>query len=444
MVTANEGLDRKIKISNKSQTLIGFFATLFIILTFAYFAFGTYRNWSYKVESDGKYYYHFLVSLVYDHDINFTNNYLTPKPDWMRLPIDPYGQRAHINPVNGAPSNLWTVGPAILWFPFFLVTWVCGSLINLLFHAGIDLDPWGLFIQYGTMYAAVVYTLLTLWLVYLLLKDYFSLKAILPALALLLFASNLFYYSVMEVSMSHVYDFFSLVLFVYCFKRATDNLGNTFQFAILGAAAGLHTLVRTQNVVIIGIFGLFLAYLLLRDRATAWNLRLLNFVLFGAVYFFSCLPIFLINNYLFNNPLTVPQGAGFLSSPHILEILFSTHNGLFLLNPVLFVGFLSFLWLLWRTWRTKNPQGWWLVTLLAAFFAQVIINSSAEDWWGGDSFGQRRLIGSFLIFAIGLTNAFEKIATLKSAPRLLSKTVLWALVPLNLFLMYQFVFVWDY
>lgn len=444
MLVISKRLDSKIKIPEKTQTLIGFFVTITLILTVAYFTFGTYRNWSYKVEADGKYYYQYLVSLVYDHDVDFTNNYAEQKPEWMRLLLDPYGQHRFTNPVNNAPSNLWTVGPTFLWLPFHAASWAGGSLLNSLFHAGINLDPWERFMQYGTMLAAVVYCLLALWMAYLLLKPYFGFKAVLGGLGLLLFATNLVYYSTMEVSMSHVYDLFSMVLFIFCLKRVSDNLGNSFQFGILGAAAGLHTLVRTQNVVTIGIFGLFLAYLLWRERQLAWKLRILNYFLFLAVYLFSCIPLFLINNYLFNNPVALPQGDSFFKGPHIFELFFSDHNGMFFYNPVLLVGLLSSFWLLWRAWRTRNPQGWWLVAFLFAFFAQVVINASAFDWWGADATGQRRMIGSYFIVAIGLTNVFEKMANWPSAPRLLSKIVLWALVPLNLYFIYQYVFVWNY
>lgn len=444
MLTVVKEANSKVKISARTKTLVGFFAAIFLILTITYFRLGSYDNWPYKIESDGKYYYQFLVSLVYDHDIDFTNNYLAPRYPWMVVPVDHYNLRNEINPVTHHPLNYWTIGPAILWFPFYLVTWVSGSLMNLLFHSQLDLNPWGLLMQYGTMFAAVVYTLLALWLIYLILKDYFKLYSILSALALLLFASNLLYYSSMEVSLSHVYDFFSLVLFLFCFKRVTSNPNNSFYFISLGAAAGLHTLVRTQNFLNIGIFALLLAYLLWLDKKTGWKRPVLNFLLFGGVYLFSCLPLFLSNKYLFGNPLTLPQGSGFLTSPHLLEILFSTRNGLFLYNPALFLGFWGFLWLLWRTWRSKRLEKLELLFLLGAFLTQVLVNSAAADWWGGDSFGQRRLVGCFFIFAIGLTYLFEKIATWKKLPKLVVNFFLWALIPLNLLLIYAVVHVWHY
>ena len=58
--------------ANKRQK---YFFALFLFLTLSYFCFGTFKNWPYKIESDGKYYYQYLVSGYYDHDFDFSNNY---------------------------------------------------------------------------------------------------------------------------------------------------------------------------------------------------------------------------------------------------------------------------------------------------------------------------------------------------------------------------------
>ena len=82
--------------------------------------------------------------------------------------------------------------------------------------------------------------------------------------------------------------------------------------------------------------------------------------------------------------------------------------------------------------------------MLVGFLGQVLINSATEDWWGGDAFGQRRLIGSYFIFAAGLGYLFEKIGRLSRLKQLSSKVVLWLLIPANLYLLYLFIFIWDY
>ena len=46
-----------------------------IYLVVIFFSFGTNRNRSYKIESDGKYHYQYVISLYLDNDIDFTNNY---------------------------------------------------------------------------------------------------------------------------------------------------------------------------------------------------------------------------------------------------------------------------------------------------------------------------------------------------------------------------------
>ena len=80
-------------------------AALFAVLVVAYFTFGGYRNWPYKVESDGKYYYHYLVSLLLDGDLDFANQYRIPQPAWMQASLDPYGFADQVSARTGRPAN---------------------------------------------------------------------------------------------------------------------------------------------------------------------------------------------------------------------------------------------------------------------------------------------------------------------------------------------------
>lgn len=199
-----------------------YFLLILVFLSVSYFSFGSSRNLPYKIESDGKYYYQFLVSGFFDGDFDFTNNYQAMRYEWMGTEIDHYLERDKLDPITGRPINVFTVGPAILWSPFFSVTFVNANLLNLL-GVQVDTNPWGKYFQYSVMYSAVVYTTAALYLLYSLLEEHFSLKASRLAIWLLLVSTNLYYYTVFEASMSHVYDLFTYVVYLYLFVKGVSR-----------------------------------------------------------------------------------------------------------------------------------------------------------------------------------------------------------------------------
>ena len=395
----------------RTKNSISYFLILFAFLSLSYFSFGTYRNWHYKIESDGKYYYQYLVSGFYDKDFDFANNYQTPKYEWMRTEIDHYGFKNNVSPITGRSTNLFTIGPSILWLPFFLVAKISANSLNMIGFQ-IDVNPWGKFFQYTVMYSAVVYTVITLYLLYRLLIRYFEHNIAIYAAWLLLISTNLFYYTVFEASMSHVYDLFTYVLFLFLFVESVENARPVVYLA-LAIAGVLHVLVRTQNILTIILFSVLLFLIPLISQKKLPSFKLIG--IYGIVLFIGLLPIPLLNIYLFGNPFTIPQGYGFLSltDPKILQVLFSLRNGLFSQHPSLLLGALGFMAFLYSVIKAKSQKETiFFIALLIAFIFQVYINSTASDWWAGHSFGQRRLISSFPLFAFGFAYIMQRIQRL--------------------------------
>lgn len=417
-----------------------YFLILFAFLSLSYFSFGTYRNGSYKIESDGKYYYQFLVSGFYDGDFDFTNNYQTPKYDWMNAEIDIFQLKNIVSPKTGRPFNPFTIGPAILWFPFFLAAQVSANFLNL-FGFQIDTNPWGKFFQYTIMYSAVVYTLITLYLLYRLLLRYFEENIAIYATWLILISTNLFYYTIFEVSMSHVYDLFTYVLFLSLFFESVKNPRLVLYIA-LAMAGALHILVRTQNVLTIILFSFLLFFIPRMSQKSPPSVKQIG--IYGIVLFMGLLPIPLINNYLFGSPFAIPQGNGFLNilNPKILLVLFSLKNGLFSHHPSLLLGLLGFIAFLKSIIRIEGKnEAVILKAILIAFIFQVYINSTVPDWWGGHAFGQRRLISSFPLFAFGFAYLLQRIL------KLYPKSSVFGIRLFSIFGIYLtliHVFLWDY
>jgi hypothetical protein len=72
-----------------------------------------------RLQSDGFYYYAYLRSLWFDRDVNFLNYYRLLGLDDKPYLFEPT--------VTGHAHSAWTIGPAIVWSPFF----AAGHLTNL-------------------------------------------------------------------------------------------------------------------------------------------------------------------------------------------------------------------------------------------------------------------------------------------------------------------------
>lgn len=248
-----------------------YFIVLTLILTVFYFSFGTYRNLPYKIESDGKYYYQYLVSITFDKDIDFTNNYRVKQHPWMETEIDHYHFRDSVSSTTGKPINVFTIGPAILWAPFFLITLAVGKVLTFL-NFSIDMNPFGKYFQYSVMYSGVFYCVAGLALLHKILNNYFSDSISKISIWLILITSPLFYYTIFEVSMSHVYDFFTFTLLIYVFVNVSKRRSWSY-FIVLGLVGALHVLIRTQNIITVFIFSLILLIQYQRElRSFEWEL----------------------------------------------------------------------------------------------------------------------------------------------------------------------------
>jgi Dolichyl-phosphate-mannose-protein mannosyltransferase len=329
-----------------------------------------------RVASDGIFYFAPLRSLVVDFDLDFENEYRI-------LGAEPgYFQRT----VTGRLPNNYSIGPALLWLPAYLLAHALG-LAGLYRPTGFGY-PYFTAVATATAiggFAGVVF-------VFRLVREYFDEGAALPATLLLWLATFHVWYMVFEPSMSHAFAMAS-VSFLLLLAERVPRGGRGFFWA--GAASGLVALVRWQNVVFVpAALALVLSK---RERPTPREIG------FGALGFLLVAsPQLLYWKLLYGSLLLVPQGGGYLDlgSPRIEEVLFSSRHGLLSWAPVLWLALAG----LPRFVRRAPALGGALAlsTLLALY-----VNASVFDWWAGASFGSRRFDGALAFFALGLAASIE-------------------------------------
>jgi hypothetical protein len=344
-----------------------------------------------RLQSDGFYYYAYLRSLAFDGDVNFMN-------DYRMLGL---GDKAYLlQPTRtGHAESAATIGPAIVWAPFFAV----GHGVATRLHArGADVAVDGTSYPYrqAICVAGLFYGLLGCWFVYRLVLLFFPARIAGAAVFLTIAGSFMAWYLVKEPSMSHAPSMAAVAGFTWAW--AATRTGRSLRWwAILGLLTGVMTLIRWQNL----LFALLPGIDALIEIWNAWRSQdrsKLRHALYGSAAFAVCavaafLPQMLAWKAMYGSLIARspigPQIRWF--DPRLSDILWSSRNGLFSTTPILYLGALGL-----AAFAIARPAVG--VPALLAVGVMVYFNACIQDWWGSDSFGGRRFDGTIPLFAIGL------------------------------------------
>ena len=356
----------------------------YLVLTSGFGYLGYLENIDRRIRGhDSVYYYSYLRSAFFDRDLNFEN-------EWAHF----YGA-----PENRPdPDNVFSIGPAILWTPFFALGHVT-TLAARFYGYDIDVDGYSKFYQAFVYIGNSLYGLVGVLLMALFVKKYLKSNAVLIACLAVVFSTQLTYYFWSLTAMSHNASFATTALFLYYWRSS----GASSRTAV---AAALMSLVRWQNI-------LFLVPLAIRavvdlscllrtqKRLKNWSLKHLVFLLI----FLSCLvPQFVVWKVLYDQFLLVPQGSKYINfgELHLGAVLFDLRHGLFLYHPILLLGLIG-CGFLWRKDRFLT------VAIGIVFALQWILNAAISDWWAGWSFGHRRFVNLLPLFALGFGLMIENL-----------------------------------
>ncbi|MCX7919523.1 MAG: glycosyltransferase family 39 protein [bacterium] len=366
--------------------------SIFVIITIFAVIYGE-RIGSY----DGVEYYVYLRSFVFDRDVDFENDYalLGNPPPATAFPLT----------VTGRKQNHMSVGPAILWSPFFLLAHAIVLLLNL-FGAKIPANGISGMYTNFVLLGSVLYSFAAFYLIYLFCQKYYAKWIAFISVISIWLGSFMIYYTIFEPFYSHTTSLFAITIFIY-YWNATRNKSRTIaQWCMLGVFSGIMILVRWQN----GIFMLIpalesiLEYYqsLKRKNQTAFLHLLKGNLAFLLIVAVLSLPQLIVWKILYGNYFVVPQGKFFVQwdKPNIPEIFFASRNGLFSWSPItLFATFGFFLFYK----RDKTLMCY----LLLGYLAMSYVNSAVGQWWGGGGYGARRFDSIIPIFALGLAAGLE-------------------------------------
>ncbi len=376
-----------------------------------------------RINGDGLSYYVFVHSLWKDGDFDLANEY------------DHYGMLTRgdlqVPTKTGLRRTIYSVGPAIVWGPFFGAGELVGRLDRAL-GSDPDLSGYGPLHRNSVALGSLLYGYAALVLMYFLLCQYFARSSALGAVLLVLGATFHYWYMVFQPTYSHSASAFFATLAIVLWDRGRGRSGPA-AFLALGLVIGVAMSVRWQNGVLLVLPGLDLARRFLDAPRRPQRLAT-RALLLAAGTLIGVFPQMLAWKAIYGDWILPhpPQGPGFvrLHHPFVLETLFTSRHGLLSWTPVFWLGLLGLVPLVRR-----RPA---LAVLLLPLVIMSWVNMGVADYWGGASFSNRRFDSLLPVFALGFAAAIDVARrALAARPQLAVAGLAALVVPWNLALAEQ-------
>ena len=363
------------------------------------------------VRGDGIGYYAFARSILIEHKLDFTEDYLHANPGFREAHVDASGEiRKEFYTRTGHLDNHFTVGPAILWSPFLVVAHG-GVLAARAFGSSVSADGFSAPYRVAMAFGTAVYGFLGLLLSFRLALKYAGCRYALLATVGIWWASSLLFYMYFNPSWSHAHSAFTVAAFLSWWQSSRGER-TALQWIVLGCLAGLMLNVYYANALVLTaplVEAFQQYYRKLKSSPSDFRVALRLFqrhVLFCAVILLCLLPTFASRKVIYGSPLE----TGYVSlrdwlwkSPVLLQVLVSSDHGLFSWTPILFLAAAGLFLLAFRQPRNGGP-------LLASALAFYLFIACYPDWDGLASYGNRFFVSLTPFFVLGLAVTLEQFA----------------------------------
>ena len=368
------------------------------------------------VRGDGVGYYAFARAPLIEHNFDFTRDYQSANPSFRSFRLDENGQpKPAFRTSTGHLENHFTVGPAILWAPFLIVTHG-GVLLARALGSSVSADGFSAPYRVAMALATALYGFLGLLLAFRLARQYVEERWALLATLAIWWASSLPVYMYFNPSWSHAHSAFTVALFLW-YWHETRSSRSFPQWLILALIAALMLNVYYANAMILVVLVAealpqYLSALRRGAAAGSNTLRamdlLVRHLFFCTVLLIGSLPTFITRYIVYGSAFEsgyVPLRNWLWSSPVFLGVLFSSNHGLLAWTPILLFA-IAGLFIFWR--REPRVGGPFLV----AFLAFYLFICCYPDWAGVSSYGNRFFISLTVLFILGLAVFLERAAQL--------------------------------
>lgn len=363
---------------------------LISLLAVIHFSSKDFNNpWQKPITGDAQGYYAYLPAIFIYQDLDYSFTSEIEEKHYA-----PGLTKSFVKEVNGQKVNKTFPGVALLYLPFFLlahgfalVSGLEADGYSMIYQVFFDLGFWVWFFL-GLVYAQKVLMQLNV-----------AEKTVALALPIVILTTGFVFYSVYDISTTHIHNFFLINSSLYFFLKysADQKRKHMLLFAVFFS---ILVITRPTNLLAIFVFPVFLDLSIIKSSFISFINRFYNVLFLGLILLLAALVPLLLWKIQTGSWIVYSYGEeGFnFAQPQIYNFLFSTLKGWFVYSPFsLFILSIGFLFL----FKISKKRS---IFLLVFYLLSVYIFSSWWCWYYGAGMGQRVMLDSsiLLIFLLAL------------------------------------------
>lgn len=284
----------------------------------------------------------------------------------------------------------YTMGVAILLFPFFIIAHFLASLL------GFEADGYSLIYAYVIHHASLFYVTIGFLALRKVLQYYFEDGIVAFTILSLGIGTNLFFFVAVNPVMSHSFLFalYSILIYASLFFYQKPSWKLAF---LIGFSAGMISLIRPIEIFAIaipftiGIVGMVSLKERLLFFKNHWNKIIFSGTVFGAVGFLQLLYWkWATGSFIYYSYEEKGEPTFDFLNPHIVEGIFGFKNGWLVFTPIMTFAILGFFLM-----KKKD----FVLPLLLYFPIHVYLIYSWWCWYYINGFGSRPMVESYPLLA---------------------------------------------
>jgi hypothetical protein len=322
--------------------------------------------------------------------------------------------------------NQYTFGTALMELPFFLMAHFLAKPLGF-YNNGYD-TIYHYFIKFGNL----LYAFLGLFVLFKVLKKIVSEPIALLTVCLLLLASNLFWFALLQAGMAHIPLFFLVSLLLYYTIHLHERV-TWYRMFIVAFLCGLITIIRPSDIIFCLLPILYGIHNIdsLIDKFKLIKNNFFKLVASSVFFLLPILPQLLLWKKYAGHYKYYSYGANVFNwaKPQIIKGLFSFSNGWLAYSPVFFLAFAGLFF------ASTFKKIFLPIIIILPIYIYVIYSWTCWNYVNG--FGSRPMIHAYPLLAMPLAIFIQYIYQKNTVIKIVSSILLLILIAYNVKLSWQ-------